>query len=551
MANTPHSDSDLGTLAGFLAETRKTLGRSWQPVIWLIALALGVLTGYLVLAFRRLIGAVQWLGYGSAQEDLYTTAAALPGWWVALIPVAGGVAVGGLLYLGYRIGALPEKRAYGVADVIEARGILGGKVSSKQGLMSALVSGVSLGSGASTGREGPAVHLGAALASLIARRLNYPPNITRTLLACGAAAAVSASFNAPIAGVLFALEVILGHYALSVFAPIVIASVSSAVVTRLHFGEYPTFLAPPLDMGSYLQIPAFALLGLVAGLVAISFIKSVMFTSNLTEKAFFTLNIPYWAQPALGGVLIGMLGALFPQVLGVGYDATDQALNAGFALQVMILLIAVKIAATSITISCRFGGGVFSPALFLGAMTGGAFGIIASSVTPEYAASISFYAVVGMGAVSAAILGAPISTTLIGFELVREYEVAVALMVSVSIATMITQAVLGKSFFHWQIEMRGYKLREGPHQALLHTMQVRDVMQSNIENAPALSEDRPALRPTDRLRTVFDLMDTHQFDTLSVIDLQNDQEIIGVVTRLGALRAYNHALIEANIESHR
>ena len=272
MANTPHSDSDLGTLAGFVAQTRKTLGRSWQPVIWLIALALGILTGYLVLAFRRLIGLVQWVGYGSAQENLYTTAAALPWWWIALIPVAGGVAVGGLLYLGCRMGALPEQRAYGVADVIEARGILGGRVSSTQGLMSALVSGVSLGSGASAGREGPAVHLGGGFGPHSSPGVSTThPMLHERFWPAGPPPLSLPPSMLPSPGVLFALEVILGHYALSVFAPIVIASVSSAVVTRLHFGEYPTFLAPPLDMGSYLQVPAFALLGLVAGLVAISF----------------------------------------------------------------------------------------------------------------------------------------------------------------------------------------------------------------------------------------------------------------------------------------
>jgi len=539
------------TLKGFLSESRIAFGRTRQPVVWLVALFIGVLTAYGVIALRGLIGAVQFIGFGVFEEQLYTTAQALDWWHILLVPTLGGFVVGGLLVYGKRSGALPDHRAHGVADVMEARGLFGGRVSAKNGLMSALVSGVSLGAGASAGREGPAVHLGAALASFVAQKLNYPPITTRTMLACGAAAAVSASFNAPLAGVLFALEVILGHYALSVFAPIVIASVAAAIVTRIHLGEFPAFIAPELTMGSYIELPAFALLGLLAGLVAIAFIKSMMITRPFLEKSFARLKIPIWCQPAIGGVFIGAIGIVFPQVLGVGYEATDSALNGSFPIGLMLALIVVKIVATSITLNCRFGGGVFAPALFLGVMAGGSFGAILVAVTPDLAASQSFYAVVGMGAVSAAILGAPISTTLIGFELVREYEVAIALLISASIATILTQAVLGKSFFHWQIEGRGYRLQDGPHQVILQTTMVSDIMRKSEGETVPLDPDAPALRPTDHLRTVFEMMDRHELDTLAVIDMQNATDVIGQVTRADALIAYNKALVDANIESHR
>ena len=425
-----------GALANLLSRSRVAFGRTRQPVVWLVALGIGVLTAYGVIALRLLIGSVQFIGFGVFEERLYETAQTLDWWHILLVPTLGGFVVGGLLVYGKRSGALPDHRAHGIADVMEARGLFGGRVSSKNGLMSAIIAGISLGAGASAGREGPAVHLGAALASFVAQKLHYPPITTRTMLACGAAAAVSASFNAPLAGVLFALEVILGHYALSVFAPIVIASVAAAIVTRIHLGEFPSFIAPELTLGSYFELPAFAILGLIAGLIAIAFIKSMMITRPFLEHNFARFKVPIWCQPAIGGVVIGAIGIVFPQILGVGYDATDTALKGAFPIWLMLALIVVKIVATSITLSCRFGGGVFAPALFLGVMAGGSLGAVLVALAPELVASQSFYAVVGMGAVSAAILGAPISTTLIGFELVREYEVAIALLISASIATI-------------------------------------------------------------------------------------------------------------------
>ena len=539
-----------GTIEDFFNRTRRAFGRTWQPVVWLVALFVGVITAYGVIVLRLLIGSVQFLGFGVFEERLYTTAQTLDWWHVLLVPTLGGLVVGGLLVYGKRSGALPDHRAHSIADVMEARGLFGGRVSSKNGFMSAIISGVSLGAGASAGREGPAVHLGAALASFVAQRLRYPPITTRTMLACGAAAAVSASFNAPLAGVLFALEVILGHYALSVFAPIVIASVAATIVTRIHLGEFPAFIAPPLTIGSYVELPAFALLGLIAGLVAIVFLKSMMISRVYLQLAFSRFRIPIWGQPAIGGALIGLIGISFPQILGVGYEATDAALNGTFPIWLMLALIVAKIIATSITLNCRFGGGVFAPALFLGVMAGGTFGALITSLTPDLAASQSFYAVVGMGAVSAAILGAPISTTLIAFELVREYEVAIALLMSASIATILTQAVLGKSFFHWQIEDRGYRLQDGPHQAILQTTMVSDVMRETENTSDPLDPKTPALRPTDHLRTVFEMMDRHELDVIPVIDMQDDEHVIGLVTRADALIAYNKALVDANIEHH-
>ena len=217
------------------------------------------------------------------------------------------------------------------------------------------------------------------------------------------ASAVSASFNAPIAGVLFAHEVILGHYSKRSFIPIVISSVMGTILTRLWFGEAAAFEIPAHQITSYLEFPAFALLGVVCGMVAVIFQMSLI----QTDRAARAVAMPLWLRPAVGGLMVGAIGVFYPEILGVGYQATDMALKNQFALPMLLALLVLKTAATSITLASRFGGGVFSPSLYIGAMAGGAFGLIASQVFPELASSQGIYAILGMGAVAATDKGAP------------------------------------------------------------------------------------------------------------------------------------------------
>ncbi len=207
----------------------------------------------------------------------------------------------------------------------------------KTGLWSALVTAISLGSCASAGREGPVVHLGATLGSWFAGRIKLPAGATRTMLGCGVAAAIAASFNAPIAGVLFALEVILGHYALSAFVTIVISSVAATLITRIQFGDYPAFAIPDYSIMSFYEFPAFALLGFVCAATAIAF----QFALITTDRVARGIPLPLWARPVVGDLMVGTIGVFLPDILGVGY------------------------AATAITLASRFGGGVFSPSLYI------------------------------------------------------------------------------------------------------------------------------------------------------------------------------------------
>jgi CIC family chloride channel protein len=457
---------------GLLGSLRR-LTRNVQVVLSLLAVGIGLTAGLAAIGFRYAIDFVQQLGFGFGGEQVAALAGALPAWRLLLVPLLGGLVVG--LFVHF---FMPGRRPQGVAHVIEANALRGGRMSLTDGIKAAVVSAVSIGSGASVGREGPVVHLGASLGSWASRRLHLGRTSSRTLLGCGVAAAVAASFNAPIAGTFFALEVVVGHYALTAFAPIVIAAVLGTMVSRMHYGNFPAFILPDApSITSFWEFPAFAILGCVAAVVAIVFMRMTFLTEDLLDKT----PVPRWARPALGGLAIGAIAIAFPQVLGVGYEATDAALSGRYLLPLLIALIVLKMAATAISLGCGFGGGVFSPSLFIGAMLGGAYGIIATEAFPHLSSGHGAYTIIGMGAVAGAVLGAPISTILMVFELTNDYAITIAVMIATSISSIITHQYQGQSYFTWQLDRRGLALKGGQDVGLLGAIKARDVMNLTYE----------------------------------------------------------------------
>ena len=529
-----------------IAPHLKTFIAGKHLMIWLLALLIGISVGTATLLFRKAIGAFQWLWLGTSHEQIGAFLENTPAYMFFLAPLIGGVIVGQILQH-----FVPGKRAHAVADVIESQAVKGCHIDLKTGLWSSLIAALSLGFGASAGREGPVVHLGATLSSYISRASNFTQAERRILLAAGVAAAVSGSFNAPIAGVLFAHEVILAHYALRAFVPVVLASVAGTIIVRITVGEFPAFLIPEYAISSYLEFPAFALLGLVAAMVAILFQLSL----STTERLAWSIDIPIWLRPIIGGALVGGIAIFYPEVLGVGYDTTDNALKQNLAFTILVALLIAKVIATSITLASRFGGGIFSPSLYLGACTGGAFGIMAATLFPEAASSNGLYAILGMGGVAAAVLGAPISTTMIVFELTGGYEMTIALLVTVSISTALSQAVLGMSFFHWQLSKRGLFLAAGPHKQIATTLTVKEFYKSHLNPIPLdMDEDGthpPTLRLSDNIETTLRQFNKTGKSELPVIIDKNDQKSIGIVHKVDALHAYNQALISAHEEEHR
>lgn len=522
-----------------------------QPLTWLLGLIIGVAVSYTALAFRFLIGVFQLPWLGTMSERVVSATATTPWWVIMLAPVVGGLIVG---YSLERF--MPGQRAQAVADVIESRALRDCRIEPRVGLLSALLSALSLGAGASAGREGPVVHLGATIAAWLEDRFHLSPANRRTLLASGVGAAVAASFNAPIAGVLFAHEVILGHYAMRAFVPIVIASVSGGVITRLHLGNFPAFTIPDYQIATYLEVPAFVLLGATCAAVAILFQFAIM----ATERMVWHFEMPLWLRTALGGLAVGIIALAFPQVLGVGYETTDQALYRNIPLWLLLALIVAKTAATAISLAVRFAGGIFSPSLYLGAVTGAAFGVIATSTFPEIGASHGLYALLGMGAVAASVLGAPISTTLICFELTGGYDLALALLLTVSISVGLSQALLGQSFFHWQLAKRGLFLQEGPHKSIMRRLIVANFMSEPKSSAGAEGGEpvriasnatEPWLLASDTLERALRTFDRTGRTRIAVVS-ENDQTlVVGWADRMHALNTFNKALIDAHVEEHK
>ncbi|MBB4287386.1 chloride channel protein [Roseospira goensis] len=448
-------------------------------VLAVLAMTVGLLTGGGIILFREGIVLLQALLYAGDAQHLATAAAALPWWALVVLPTVGGLVVG-----LWHQATLPQGRPENVSHVMEAAILRGGRMSLRRGLAAIVGSMLSLGVGASVGREGPAVHLGATLGAWVARLPRFGRGHARTLLGCGAAAAVAASFNAPIAGALFAHEVVIAHYATSAFAPVVISSVAATVVSRLWFGTAPAFALPPdLAMASVLEFPAVGLLGVVCGLVAAAFLAALQGTDAVARRS----GLPVWMRPAAAGLAVGLIATAFPEVLGVGYEVTNRALSGDLLFDAAVAIALAKVVATVICLGFGFGGGVFSPSMVIGAVTGCAFGVLATAAVPGgWSAGPGAYAVVGMGAVAAAVLGAPISTSLIIFELTGNYELTVAVMVAVVLATVVSHGLTGhRSQFHWQLARRGLDVEGDRQRQMLRDIRVRDLVTLDAPTVPA------------------------------------------------------------------
>ncbi|WP_375267467.1 chloride channel protein [Planktotalea sp.] len=543
---------------------KDSLGRGWshmrrrgpsQIQFWFIALMIGIAAGLAAVAFRFGISLLQTTLYGVDDvTKLHSFAESLPWYWVLIIPMMGGVVVGIILHH-----FTPDGRVRSVADVIEGAALNEGRVEKKAGIASALSSMITLGTGGSTGREGPVVHIAAMISSWVSNVIRADGITGRDLLGCAVAAAVSASFNAPIAGALFALEVILRHFAVHAFAPIVIASAAGTVINRLVFGDTAEFALPSTTaLEFYAELPAYLILGLVCGLVAVTLMRCVFWADDMETRLQNRLGMPYWLRPALAGAMLGLIAIWFPHIIGVGYETTSAALTGQLLLHEAVVFAIVKVAAVAITMGGRMGGGIFSPSLMLGALTGLAFGLIATGVFPEISGSHTLYALAGMGAVAAAVLGAPISTTLIVFELTGDWQTGLAVMVSVSLSTALASRLVDRSFFLTQLERRNIHLAAGPQAYLLAMFRVAGVMRKADEGIDedaswAMIADGVYVDGNATLEAAMPIFDKSAVVFIPVVTLSGEgqaPELLGTLYHVDALKAYNRALAATAAEEH-
>jgi CIC family chloride channel protein len=489
--------------------------RNDHLVLSALGLAIGAITGAAIVGFRELISFIQLILFHTGSERLFQHAQELPWWQILLVPTCAGLVVGVIIYR-----FMPNQRPQGVADVIEANALRGGQISAKAGIGSAITSAISIGAGASVGREGPAIHIGASASAWIGQRLHLTRSLRRTLLGCGVGAAVAASFNAPIAGALFASEVIVGHYALKAFAPIVIASVASTALSRSVFGDFPAFVLDANIITSFWEFPAFVMLGLISGAVAIIFMRSIFLAQDLAEKS----KLPIWIRPMIAGLMVGIIALFYPQVLGIGYGATESALLMQFGFTALVAIGVAKIVATAFSIGWGFAGGVFSPALVIGAMAGGSFGFVATAVFPDLSSGAAAYTIVGMGAVAAAVMGAPISTTLIIFEMTSNYALTLGVMLAVVASSEITHHFFGHSYFNNQLKRRGVNVKEGFETEIMKSIKISQIYSENGESilmGACLQDVRLKLQQSS-LGEIFVLRDGGElYGTITLADLSD------------------------------
>ena len=534
----------------------RTRGPS-QFQFWIIALLIGIAAGFAALLFRKGINALQYLAYGT--EDMariHSHAASLPWYWVLIVPILGGLAVGVILHR-----FTPDARARSVADVIEGAALYEGRVEKRAGVASVFASLITLGTGGSTGREGPVVHMAGIISSWVSNRINADGITGRDLLGCAVAAAVSASFNAPIAGALFALEVVLRHFAVHAFAPIVIASVAGTVISRLEFGDITEFnLLQSSALEFYVELPAFLILGLICGLVATALMHAIFFAEGFANHVQRRIHLPRWLRPAVAGAVLGGLAIWFPHIIGVGYETTTAALSGDLLLHEAVVFAVLKVVAVAVTFGGRMGGGIFSPSLMVGALTGLAFGLIATAILPDVSGSVTLYALAGMGAVAAAVLGAPISTTLIVFELTGDWQTGIAVMVAVSMSTALGSRLVRRSFFLTQLDRRNVRLAAGPQAYLLAMFRVTKLMRApdhaNAAEEAAcweLIENGIYIDGNATLELAMPIFDRVGTRFLPVVTLGGEgqpPELLGALFHVDALKAYNRALAAVSEEEH-
>ena len=523
---------------------------------WFIALMIGIAAGFAALLFRKGINWLQAALYGTDDvQYLHSFISGLHWYWVVLIPMLGGLTVGLILHNFTR-----DARARSVSDVILGAALHDGRVETRAGIASALASWITLSTGGSSGREGPVVHMAAVISTWVSRRINADGITGRDLLGCAVAAGVSASFNAPIAGALFALEVVLRHFAVHAFAPIVIASVAGTVINRLEFGGVTEFTLPTYgDIQFYVELPAFLLLGLTCGLIAVALMRSIFWAEDFGNYVQGRTGLPRWLRPAVAGAMLGVIALWFPHIIGVGYETTSMALTGQLGLWDVIVFAILKVAAVSITLGGRMGGGVFSPSLMIGALTGLAFGLIATGIFPDVSGSTSLYALAGMGAVAAAVLGAPISTTLIVFELTGDWQTGLAVMVAVSMSTALASRIVDRSFFLTQMERRGIHLAAGPQAYLLAMFTVARIMRTPGDDRAAdeatcweLIDAGTYINGTATLEAAMPIFEASQARFIPVVTLSADAppELLGALFHVDALKAYNRALAATAAEEH-
>ncbi|MCU0549585.1 MAG: chloride channel protein [Leptolyngbya sp. Prado105] len=509
-----------------------------DTIVLLLAVLIGGGAGLGVLMFRYLIEFVHRL----TLEDLMGTIGHFGSWTLACVPIVGGVFVGLMRWL-------TKEFSPGISGLIAA--VQAGKeMSSTRPIIKTLAAAVSLGTGASLGPEGPSVEVGANFGLLVGQTLKVSRDRQRLLLGAGAAAGLAAGFNAPIAGVFFALEVVLGTtFETSAASIVLLSAVVSALIAQIGLGGQPAFALPAYEVRSPLELPLYLGLGLFACVVSIAYTASLKWASDAFKGKIpgtaWLAEIPREVQPIVGGLCVGLVALKLPQILGVGYDTVEAMLrDVQFSLLLLVTLLVAKLVLTAVSLGSGLVGGLFAPAMFLGATLGAAYGKILPSVFPMFAGSIAAppaYAMVGMAAVLAASVNAPLTSILLLFEMTRDYRIVLPLMAAVGLSVWLANLLKSNPeqlSNLQQIEAKGDP-EPNPVPAVQKQEMLRNVLVSEAmhPNFLQIEESMPLLEAG------LQLIQNHCHSALVV---NVDRQFIGIIT----LQDINRAIARWEAEPH-
>jgi len=439
----------------------------------LAAIFIGILAGFGALLIRVMIKGISdfvFPGEGSLLANIIAT----PWYLKILIPAAGGLIVGPLIYFFAR-----EAKGHGVPEVMQSILLKGGVIRPRVAAIKAVTSAITIGTGGSVGREGPIVQIGSSIGSTVGQFLRVSNQRMKTFVGCGAAAGIAAAFNAPIAGALFAVEIILGDFAFAQFSPIVISSVMATVVSHHFEGNFAAFQVPEYQLTSPYELIFYFVLAALSALVGFIFIKVLYYFEDFFDEK---LHFPEYLKPVIGGVLIGAMAIVFPQIMGVGYESINNALHGKTIWYVALGLIFVKILATSLTLGSGGSGGIFAPSLFLGAMTGVFFGGLVHWFFPDITSSPGAYALVAMGGLVAATTQAPITAIIIVFELTNDYHIILPLMITCIMSTIIASKLSRESIYTLKLVRRDIHIKDGAETNVMKSIFVKDVFTKDMES---------------------------------------------------------------------
>ena len=482
----------------------------------LLAALIGFLAGVASTVFRWMIHFVD-SAFSAEGLSLIGISPAFFPFILPFMPMLGGWIIGVICH--YFPDAVKEN---GVHNVMHAVALKGGKIRKRTIVSCSTTSAITIGSGGSAGREGPTVQIGSAVGSAVGNLFHLSTERIQVLVGCGAAAGIAASFNAPLAGVLFALEIILGDFTIHTFSPIIIASVIGTATGRALEGNEITFQVPFHQLVSYNEIFLYLILGVLCALASRLFTKVYFYTKNFFEQ----LNLSPILKPALGGLAVGIISIFLPQVLGNGYDAMQLALTGNMFWGLAIALIFMKVIATSLTLGSGGLGGVFAPSLFIGAMVGAAFGTAAHGLLPTMTATPETYAVVAMGAVAGAVMQAPLTNILMLFELTNDYTLILPIMVTCIVSAYTYRGMTKHSIYIQYLLNNGINIKHGREVSILDSIKVKDVMHTEITLIPEGMPFRKILETISHSKNFYFPIINHEGDMTSILSFNDIREMI-------------------------